>query len=67
MASAPMASVAGRTGAVTLSSSDVTGGSQLYFTDERTRAALSVSGPMIQSGSNPLTRKLVQQGLWSHV
>jgi len=63
MASAPMASLAGRTGAVTLSSSYVTEGSQLSYTYERARAALSVSAPMTQSGPNPLTRKLVQQGL----
>lgn len=43
-ASAPVTSVAGRTGAVTLTSTDVSEGTRLYFTDARARAAISVSG-----------------------
>lgn len=39
-----VSSVAGKTGAVTLTSSDVTEGSRLYFTDARARAAISASG-----------------------
>ena len=41
---APVTSVAGRTGAVTLTSSDVAEGTRLYFTDARARSAISVTG-----------------------
>lgn len=41
---APVTSVAGRTGAVTLTSTDVAEGTRLYFTDARARAAISVTG-----------------------
>ena len=41
---APVTTVAGRTGAVTLTSSDVSEGSNLYFTSSRSRQALSASG-----------------------
>jgi hypothetical protein len=44
--SAPVSSVAGRTGAVTLSTSDVSEGSALYYTDARARAAISGTAPI---------------------
>lgn len=43
-AAAPVTSVAGKTGAVTLSTTDVSEGTSLYFTDARARAAISVTG-----------------------
>ena len=43
-AAAPVTSVAGRTGAIVLTSTDVTEGTRLYFTDARARAAISVTG-----------------------
>ena len=43
-AAAPVTSVAGRTGAIVLTSSDVSEGTRLYFTDARARAAISVTG-----------------------
>lgn len=43
-AAAPVTSVAGRTGAVTLTTSDVAEGIRLYYTDSRARAAISVTG-----------------------
>jgi hypothetical protein len=39
-----VSSVAGRTGAVTLTSSDVAEGSRLYYTDARARASISAAG-----------------------
>jgi hypothetical protein len=39
-----VASVAGKTGAVTLNTSDVSEGTNLYFTNARARAAINVSG-----------------------
>lgn len=39
-------SVAGKTGAVTLSTSDVSEGSNLYYTDARARAAISATGSL---------------------
>jgi DNA uptake protein ComE-like DNA-binding protein len=41
---APVISVAGKTGSVTLNTADVAEGSNLYFTDARARTAISVSG-----------------------
>lgn len=41
---APVTSVAGKTGAVALVTADVTESANLYFTDARARAAISVSG-----------------------
>lgn len=41
---APVTSVAGRTGAVTLSTTDVVEGTRAYYSDARARAAISVSG-----------------------
>jgi Chaperone of endosialidase len=43
-AAAPVTSVAGRTGAVVLTSTDVSEGTRLYFTDARARSAISVTG-----------------------
>jgi hypothetical protein len=43
-AAAPVTSVGGRTGAITLTSTDVAEGSRLYHTDARARAAISVTG-----------------------
>lgn len=43
-AAAPVTSVAGRTGAITLSTSDVVEGLRLYYSDARARAAISVTG-----------------------
>lgn len=51
-AAAPVTSVAGRTGAVTLTSTDVSEGTRLYFTDARSRAAISVSGSGISYNSS---------------
>lgn len=41
---APVVSVAGKTGSVTLNTADVTESSNLYFTNARARTAISVSG-----------------------
>ena len=41
---APVISVAGKTGSVTLNTADVTESSNLYFTNARARTAISVSG-----------------------
>ena len=41
---APVISVAGKTGSVTLNTADVTESTNLYFTDARARTAISVSG-----------------------
>ena len=41
---APVTSVAGRTGAIVLTSTDVSEGTRLFYTDTRARAAISVSG-----------------------
>lgn len=41
---APVVSVAGKTGSVTLNTTDVAEGTRLYYTDARARAAVSVSG-----------------------
>ena len=41
---APVTSVAGRTGAITLSTTDVSEGTRLYYSDARARAAISVTG-----------------------
>jgi hypothetical protein len=49
--SAPVSSVAGRTGTVTLSTSDVSEGSALYYTAARARAALSGTGPITVDSS----------------
>lgn len=49
-ADAPVTSVAGRTGDVTLSTSDVSEGTNLYFTNTRARSAISVSGDLSYSG-----------------
>jgi len=43
---APVLSVNGLTGTITLTSSDITEGTNLYYTDARARASLSVSGPL---------------------
>lgn len=43
-AAAPVTSVAGKTGAVTLSTTDVSEGSNQYFTTARARSSISVSG-----------------------
>ena len=64
-AAAPVTSVAGRTGAVTLSTTDVVEGTRPYYSDARARAAISVSGNgsynsatgviTINSSSSPVT------------
>ena len=50
-AAAPVSSVAGRTGAITLTTSDVAEGTPLYYTDARSRAALSAISPLSYSNS----------------
>jgi hypothetical protein len=49
--STPVSSVAGRTGAVTLTTGDVAEGSALYFTDARARAAISGTAPVTVSSA----------------
>jgi hypothetical protein len=49
--STPVSSVAGRTGAVTLTTGDVAEGSALYFTDARVRAAISGTAPVSVNGT----------------
>lgn len=50
-AGAPVQSVAGKTGTVTLTTSDVSEGSNLYYTDARSRAAISASGDLSYNSS----------------
>lgn len=47
----PVTSVAGKTGAVTLSTSDVSEGSNQYFTTARARTSISVSGDLTYNSS----------------
>lgn len=49
---APVTSVAGRTGDIVLTTTDVTEGTRLYYTDARARASISVTGSGISYNSS---------------
>ena len=48
---APVLSVNGQTGAVSLITTDVTEGTNLYFTDSRARGSISANGPLTYNSS----------------